>query len=126
MSLGVITVFFRQVDSEFVKDFACVARQTAKQCTVAVHYDETKLAVIRKQSRQCLHKQYVTVKSMQDECFGHSRCQQQQSHLFTEKNSQSVAVVDPGTRISIPFAMCRPSRPCYAAAAALRSLPIKK
>ena len=58
---SVITVFFRQVDSEFVQHFACVAGQAAKQRTVAVHYDETKLAVVSKQCRQCLHtRQHVT------------------------------------------------------------------
>jgi len=48
-------VFFWQIDSKFVQHFTRVARQAAKQCTVAVHHDETELAVIGEERRQCLH-----------------------------------------------------------------------
>jgi len=48
-------VFFRQVNSELVQDFACVARQTAEQCTVAVHHNEAEFAIVGQQSCQRLH-----------------------------------------------------------------------
>jgi len=50
-------MFFRQIDGEFVKHFTCVARQTTKQCTVAIHHNETKLTVICQQCGQRLHTQ---------------------------------------------------------------------
>jgi len=40
-------MFFRQVDGEFVQHFASVAGEAAEQRTVAVHYDEAKLTVVR-------------------------------------------------------------------------------
>jgi len=49
-------VFFRQVDSEFVKHLTSVARQTAEQSTVPVHHNKTKLTIVSKQSRQRLQK----------------------------------------------------------------------
>jgi len=43
------TVLFRQLNSEFVQNFARVALQSAEQRAVAVHDDESKTVVVRQQ-----------------------------------------------------------------------------
>ena len=52
-------MLFGQVNGEFLHHFSCIARQGAKQGTVAIHDDETKFLIRLEQFAECLGMKLV-------------------------------------------------------------------